>query len=78
VRGLNLIKLLWSDGKALVSVNFRLYNPSLDGTAKNDYFEAILKTANSRGFKPLYVLFDIWYSSIDNMKIIREYAWNFS
>ncbi len=28
VKGINLITLLWSDGRALVPIDFRLYNPS--------------------------------------------------
>ncbi len=49
VKGINLITLLLSDGRALVPIDFRLYNPSVDGMTKNDHFTSMLKTASSRG-----------------------------
>jgi hypothetical protein len=36
----------------------------------------MLKTAHDkRGFAPRYVLFDSWYSSLENLKTIRSYGW---
>ena len=35
----------------------------------------MLKQAKERGFEPRYVLFDSWYSSLDNLKAIRSHGW---
>jgi hypothetical protein len=35
----------------------------------------MLQAANERGFNPRYVLFDSWYSSLQNIKAIRDYGW---
>jgi putative transposase len=37
----------------------------------------MLKVAyDKRGFAPRYVLFDSWYSSLENLKTIRSYGWH--
>jgi hypothetical protein len=37
----------------------------------------MINTAKQRGFSPKAVLFDSWYSSLDNLKLIREHGWIF-
>ena len=37
----------------------------------------MMKTAKERCFTVSYVLFDSCYSSLDNLKTIREYGWHF-
>src|SRR5215211_1455575 len=46
-----------------------------DGLTKNDHFRAMLEQAKERGFEPRYVLFDSWYSSLDNLKAMRSHGW---
>jgi putative transposase len=75
VNGINLCTLLWSDGQALVPTDFRVYDKPRDSLSKNDHFRAMLKRANERGSEPRYVLFDSWYSSLENVKAIRSYGW---
>ncbi len=78
VKGINLITTLWSDGNALIPCDFRLYNASKDGLTKNDHFQDMLLVAKQRGMEPKYVLFDSWYSSMENLKLIaRELGWHF-
>ncbi len=78
VKGINLITALWSDGSALIPCDFRLYNASKDGLTKNDHFQNMLLVAKQRGMEPKYVLFDSWYSSMENLKLItRELGWHF-
>jgi hypothetical protein len=76
VRGINLITLLWSDGKALVPTDFRLYDKQVV-LIKNDYFRDMLGKAHERGLEPDYAIFDSWYSSLDNLKAVRSYGWCF-
>ena len=77
VKGINLTTLLWSDEQALVPTDFRIYNKPNDGLTKNDHLRAMIQTARERGFAPRYVLFDSWYSSVENLKTIRSYGWRF-
>lgn len=77
VKGINLLTLLWSDGTAHIPCDFRVYNMEVDGLTKNDHFKAMLKTAWERGFKPDYVIFDSWYSSLENLKLVRSFGWHF-
>jgi hypothetical protein len=75
VQGINLLTLLWSDGHRLIPVDYRIYDRSNDGLTKNDHFRALLATAYARGFEPECVLFDSWYSSLENLKAVRSYGW---
>ncbi len=77
VKGINVITLLWSDGNALVPIDFRIYNAPKDGLTKNNHFDSMLKVAKERGFNVSYVLFDSWYSSMENLKTVRGYGWHF-
>lgn len=76
VQGINLLTLLWTDGARLVPVDYRLYDKAQDGLSKNDHFRQVLHTAQERGFSPACVVFDSWYSSLENLKCLRELGWN--
>lgn len=76
VQGINLISLVWTDGNGCLPCDFRLYNKAQDGLNKNDHFQAMLHTAKARAFSPAMVAFDSWYSSLDNLKLIRGYGWD--
>jgi len=54
-----------------------LYDALRDGLTKNDHFRAMLQVAKKRGFTPHYVLFDSWYSGLDNLKLVRDLEWRF-
>lgn len=76
VTGINLISLLWTDGKAHLPCDFCFYHPTQDGLTKNDHFQNMLKTAHTRGFEPDLVAFDSWYSSLENLKLVRSCGWH--
>jgi hypothetical protein len=75
VCGINLITLLWTDGDRYIPCDYRFYDKPTDGSTKNDHFRKMLQTAKQRGFAPACVLFDSWYSSLDNLKTIRNLGW---
>ena len=77
VRGINLISLVWTNGDRVFPVDYRLYDKPNDGLTKNDHFQNLLNTAQQRGFKPRAVLFDSWYASLENLKLIRGFGWIF-
>jgi len=76
VQGINLISLVWTDGDACLPCDYRLYNKAQDGLNKNDHFRAMLEQAKARGFQPSLVAFDSWYSSLENLKLVRDFGWN--
>jgi len=76
VQGINLLSLVWSDGDAALPCDYRLYDKAHDGLSKNDHFRAMLQQAQARGFQPALVAFDSWYSSLDNLKLVRGFGWD--
>ncbi len=77
VQGINLVTLLWTDGDILVPTDYRIYHKPTDNKTKNDLFVEMLPKAHERGFSPNYVVFDSWYSSLENLKYLRKlgYRW---
>lgn len=76
VQGINLISLVWTDGECRLPCDFRIYNKTQDGWSKNDHFQAMLKEAQARGFTPEWVIFDSWFSSLANLKLVRSLGWH--
>lgn len=77
VSGINLITLLWTDGDRAVPCDYRIFDKDTDGRTKNDHFSELVMSAYERGFAPEMVCFDSWYSSLDNLKLIRGLGWHF-
>ena len=77
VKGIGLVTLLWTDGHKIIPVDFRIYDIEEDEKTKNDHFRDMLDKAKERGFEPKYVMFDIWYASIKNLKAIKKKQWHF-
>src|SRR5579859_5244298 len=76
VQGINLMSLVWTDeGQSSWPLDYRLYNKVVDGLDKNDHFRAMMSTGHQRGFSPRLVAFDGWYSSLDNLKLRRDFEW---
>ena len=77
VQGINLISLVWTDGDRVYPCDYRVYHKAADGQTKNDHFITLLTTARDRGFRPRCVLFDGWYASLANLKLVRDFGWTF-
>lgn len=77
VWGINLISLVWADGDRIMPLDYRIYDKPNDALTKNDHFRAMVKMAKGRGFHPQAVLFDSWYSGLDNLKLVRDCGWIF-
>jgi putative transposase len=76
VKGIDLLTLLWTDGDRHLPCDYRLYDKPNDQKTKSDHFGDLLRVAKERGFAPECVLFDGWYSSLDNLKRLRASGWN--
>jgi putative transposase len=75
VWGINLITMVWTDGDRKIPCDYRLYDKARDGQTKNDHFRAMLAVAQGRGFAPECVVFDSWYSGLEDLKAIRGLGW---
>lgn len=77
VKGINLISLFYTDIHGVsVPVNYRLVDKK-SGKTKNDYFLEMLTEVLSWDLRPAWVTGDSWYSSIGNLKFIRQQKLNF-
>lgn len=77
VKGIGMLNFLWVDeAQEVCPIDVRIYEPKEDGKTKNDHFRELLRLAKEREVKPEAVVADSWYSSLDNLKCIRDYGWN--
>jgi len=73
VNGIGIVNLVHSDGTNFVPIDYRLYAPMQDGKTKNEHFREMLILAKSeKGIQSKTVLFDSWYASVENIKIIHR------
>lgn len=72
VKGINLIVLHYTDPQGIsVPVNFRLYRHR-EHKSKNEYFQQMCEEVFHWGLRPAFVSMDSWYSSIKNLKFLRN------
>jgi putative transposase len=77
VRGINLISLIWTDGDRILPLDYRIFDKPKDGLTKNDHFRDLIAAAGRRGFRPRAVVFDSWYSGMEDLKAVRACGWIF-
>jgi SRSO17 transposase len=71
VSGIGVVNLVHTDGKDFYPVDYRIYAPEADGKTKNDLFREMLVRAKSdKQLQARTILFDSWYASVDNLKLI--------
>jgi putative transposase len=74
VKGIALWTWLWTEGKALIPCDFRVYDQPQGGKTQNEPFQEMLRKARERGFRPEYVRMDSWYASLKNLKLIASFG----
>lgn len=77
VDGINLLTLLWTDGDIAIPIDWRIFHKETDGLTKNDHMRQMLEIARQRGFSPKCMLWDSWYSTLKNLKMLRDWDWPF-
>ena len=80
VTGIGLVNLVHSSGKSgdFLPLDFRVYAPGQDGLTKNDHFQAMFKHVVAEGkIQARTLLFDRWYASSENLKVIHRADWTF-
>lgn len=76
VKGIGVLNMLWKTEDGMFSpMDFRIYYPPEDGKTKNDHFREMLVLAKKRRVNPNAVIADTWYSSLNNLKLIRDLGW---
>jgi len=73
VKGIGVVNLVHSDGSDYYPIDYRIYAPDYDGKTKNDHFREMLLTALAdKSLQAQTILFDSWYASVDNLKLINR------
>lgn len=71
VRGIGVVNLVHSDGEAFYPIDYRIYAPEADGKTKNDHFGDMVRSAkHDKRIQAQTILFDSWYASVENLKLI--------
>lgn len=79
VKGIGVLNFLWSSldsPQEVMPFDYRIYQPPEDGKTKNDHFREVLGNCEQRGVSPEVVIADSWFSSLDNLKCIRDLSWH--
>jgi hypothetical protein len=72
VKGINLITLYYTDVRGVsYPINFRLYDKREEKT-KNEYFREMVAEVQAWGVELAWVTGDSWYSSVENLKFLRN------
>jgi DDE superfamily endonuclease len=75
VRGIGVVSLVHSTGKEadFYPIDYRIYAPDVDGKTKNDHFhEMFVNAIDHKQLKACTILFDGWYASAENLKLIHR------
>lgn len=76
VLGLNVVLLVWSDGKRRIPLAFRINAGK--GVSKFDLALQLLRFAHDTlKLEPQYVLFDSWYAAAKVLNLCRAFNWHF-
>jgi hypothetical protein len=75
VRGIGIVNLVHSAGagKDFYPIDYRIYAPDQDGKTKNDHFVEMIRNAVSdKRIQAKRILFDTWYASANNLKLVER------
>lgn len=77
IRGIGVLNAIWNINttKNYYPIDFRIYDPPEDNKTKNHHLREMVNLAFKRGLKPECVVADSWYSSLKNLKCIRDKDW---
>ena len=78
VRGIGVVNLVHSDGSDYYPIDYRIDAPLTDGKTKNDHFQDMLLNAyQTKDIQAQTVLFDNWYASWKNLKLVHRLGLKF-
>ena len=73
VWGMQVVLLLWTDGKWKVPVGIRIWRKG--GPSKVELAIGLLSQAQHRGLRPAYVLADSWYAAAQILNLLDGWGW---
>lgn len=80
VRGIGVVNLVHTSGEKddFFPIDYRIYDDMTDGKTKNEHFrEMFISAVTNKSLLCRTILFDSWYSSVDNLKLIHRCGWTF-
>jgi len=80
VRGIGIVNLVHSAGaqQDFYPIDYRIYAPDQDGKTKNEHFGEMVRNALLvKGIQAKRILFDTWYASADNLKLVHRLGLTF-
>jgi hypothetical protein len=75
VWGMQVVLLLWTDGKWKVPVGIRVWRKG--GPSKVELAIGLLRQARRRGLQPVYVLADSWYAAAQIFNLLDGWGWHY-
>jgi hypothetical protein len=75
IKGIGVVSLVHSAGKEadFYPIDYRVYAPDVDGKTKNDHFqEMFINAVDQKQLQARTLLFDGWYASAENLKLIHR------
>lgn len=75
VWGMQVVLLLWTDGKWKVPLGIRLWRKG--GPSKVALAIGLLSQAQRWGLQPAYILFDSWYAAAQILNLLDHWEWKY-
>ena len=75
VLGMQVVLLIWTDGKRKVPIGLRVWKKG--GRSKVKLAKELLRRAKQNGLSPVFVLFDSWYSASELLNLIEQFSWRY-
>ncbi len=75
VRGIGLVNMVYSEGEKgeFYPIDYRIYAPMQDQKTKNDHFQELFLGAHlAKNLACRTILFDSWYGSVSNLKLVHR------
>ncbi len=73
VRGIGVVNLVHTDGTEgnYYPIDYRIFAPQADNKTKNDHFrDMLINAVSNKRIRARRVLFDSWYASVNNLKLV--------
>jgi hypothetical protein len=75
VEGIGVVNLVHTHGQEhdFYPIDYRIFDPKGDGKTKQDHFrEMLVRAIAEKGIQAQTILFDNWYASVENLKLIHR------
>jgi len=80
VEGIGVVNLLHTNGQeqGYYPIDYRIFDPDGDGKSKQAHCrEMLVRAISEKGLQAQTILFDSWYASVENLKLIHRLGRHF-